>query len=52
MISKCSEACDWTRNRNGWSSETTTDDTTAGRLSEMRGTSIDAITYEVFGSHN
>jgi hypothetical protein len=37
----CSEARDWTRNRNEWSSETTTDDTTAG-YRRMPGTSIGA----------
>ena len=41
MISRCSEARDWTRNRNEWSSETTTEDTTAG-YRRMPGTSIDA----------
>ena len=30
MISRCSERRDWTTNRSEWSSETTTDDTTAG----------------------
>ena len=41
MFSRCSEARDWMTHRSEWSSETTTDDTTAG-YRRMRGTSIHA----------
>jgi hypothetical protein len=41
MISRCSDARDRMRNRSGWSSETTTDDTPAG-YRRMPATSIDA----------
>ena len=42
MISRCSEARERTVNRSEWSSETTTDDTTAG-YRRMPATSIDAM---------
>ncbi len=42
MISRCSEAREWIVNRSEWSSETTTDDTTAG-YRRMPAISIDAM---------
>jgi hypothetical protein len=45
MISRCSEARDWTTNRNEWRSETMTDDTTAG-YRRTPATSIDATRTE------
>jgi hypothetical protein len=45
MISRCSEARDWTTNRSEWSSETTTDATTAG-YRRTPTTSIDATRTE------
>jgi hypothetical protein len=42
MISRCSEARERTVNRSEWSSETTTDDTTAG-YRRTPATSIDAM---------
>ena len=46
MISRCSEARERTMNRSEWSSETTTDDTTAG-YRRMPGTSVDEPRTEI-----
>ena len=50
MISRCNEARDWTTNRSEWSSDTMTDDTTAG-YRRTPATLIDANAYGVLGSH-